>query len=155
MILQQQQQQHQQQQQQAANNKPPTIMNHHPSQLPSHLNPQSNHLNPTALLNQTLNNTNALGGHQHQHQHQGLPMQLPPPAGIYDLHPSMNMNGLNTNMQKVPSAAEYAVYMGQQQQQHAAALQQAQQPQHLTQNQYLPRNNINVNVSISFFIILS
>lgn len=114
-------------------------MNHHHAsqQLPNHMNHQSSHLNPTAaLLNQSLNNTNALGGH-----HQGLPMQLPPPAGMYDLHHNMGMNGLNSNMQKVPSAEQF-VYMGQ----HGP-----QPPQHLAQNQYLPRNNVNVNVNVSTF----
>lgn len=136
-------------------NKPPTIMNHHhPSQLPNHLNVnhQSNHLsplNPTALLNQSLNNTNALGGH-HQGLHPG--MQLPPPAGMYDLHPNMGMNGLSSNMQKVQSAEQFIHHMGQHTQQPHPSQHLAQNqcmPQN--QNQYLPRNNVNINVSRFWF----
>ncbi|XP_070493256.1 maternal protein pumilio-like isoform X2 [Chironomus tepperi] len=98
--------------------KPPPMLNHHHSQIPNPL--QSNHLNPTTMLSQTMNMNNSA---HHQHG-----VQAGPPP-MYD-HNMMNpMNGL----QKGPS--EF-IYLNQQ---HAPP------PHHLNQlqNQYLPsRNNI-------------
>jgi hypothetical protein len=87
---------------------------------------QSSHMNPTTMLNQTINmnNTNTLAAHHQQH---GMP-----PG-----HPSMYDHMLNLNgIQKGPS--EF-IYLNQQ---HAAP-----PPHHMNQlaaqNQYLPsRNNV-------------
>jgi hypothetical protein len=133
---QQQQQQHQQQQQAFGNQnqqnaiKPPQMMNHHPSQMPNQL--QSN-MNPTTMLNQTMNmnnSNNMAAAAAHHHQQHGLNMPAPPP--MYDHMMAQNpMNG----MQKGPS--EF-IYLNQQ---HAP-------PHHMNQlaaqNQYLPSNRNNV-----------
>jgi hypothetical protein len=113
-----------QNQQNAIKPPPPPLMNH-PSQMSQMPNPlQSNHMNQTTMLSQTMNNANSLAAHHQQH---GMPLQSGPP--MYDMLPNPTMNGL----QKGPS--EF-IYLNQQ---HPPP------PHHLSQltaqNQYMPSRN--------------
>lgn len=108
--------------QQNAIKPPPQMMNHHPS--PMNMN-QSNHLGPSAMMNQSMNNSNTLTAHQTQH---GLQMQSAPQMS----YEHMLQNPMNSNM-KGPGAADY-IYLNQ----------QHPHPLNMPQNQYMPsRNNVN------------
>lgn len=133
----------QQQQQQPFGNqnqnaiKPPQMM-HHPSQMPNPLQSNMN-MNPTNMLNQTMNmNSNNLAAHHQQH---GMPPLQSGPPPMYDHMLPNPMNGLQ-------KPSEF-IYLNQQ---HAPP------PHHLNQlaaqNQYMPsRNNVIITILIFCYII--